>query len=238
MAKQDEIDYLKNIGTDGAWHALEKPFSDTNCGLYLTDMGILMSLLPKPPAKVLDLGVGSGWTSVFLARRGHEVIGQDIAPDMIDLANINKKRNGIDNLHFIVSDYESLNYKEEFDAAIFYDCLHHCEDQESALKSAYNALKPSGILITVEPGKGHSKAEISKEVMRKFGVTEKNMPPKLIINVGKKIGFRGAKIFLRHIEPEELTLSKQQYMRLLKTFVLRNFRSFYLNRSNFVVLTK
>ena len=88
MAKQDEINCLKNIGTDGAWHALEEPFYDTNCGLYLTYIGTLMSLLPNPPAKVLDLGVGSGWTSVFLARRGYEVTGQDIAPDMIALVNI------------------------------------------------------------------------------------------------------------------------------------------------------
>ena len=55
-------------------------------------MGIIMQLLPATPARVLDLGCGTGWTSTFLALRGYTVVGQDIAPDMLSLARANQQR--------------------------------------------------------------------------------------------------------------------------------------------------
>ncbi|MCB1577781.1 MAG: hypothetical protein KDI81_10740, partial [Xanthomonadales bacterium] len=81
MAKQDEIEYLARIGDTGAAHARGKPFSDPDCGRMLADMAGVFMVLPPAPARLLDLGCGSGWTSVFLARRGYRVTGQDIAPD-------------------------------------------------------------------------------------------------------------------------------------------------------------
>src|SRR5207244_11070644 len=83
MAKSGEIDYLKNLGAAGVWHAANKPFSDPGCGRYLAELGAILALLPPPPARLLDLGCGTGWTSVFFARAGYDVVGVDLAPDMI-----------------------------------------------------------------------------------------------------------------------------------------------------------
>ena len=44
-----------------------------------------MGFLPDPPARILDMGCGGGWTSIFFAKRGYEVVGQDISQDMIDV---------------------------------------------------------------------------------------------------------------------------------------------------------
>src|SRR5438552_716108 len=129
MPKQGEIDYVKNIGAEAVRHAFNKPFSDPECGRYLLDLGAVFSLLPPLPARVLDVGVGTGWTSVFLARRGYDVVGQDIAPDMIALAESNREQAGVTSLHFVVGDYEQLPFVEEFDAVLFYDALHHAEDE-------------------------------------------------------------------------------------------------------------
>jgi len=173
MTKQGEIDYVKNIGNEGMLHALNKPFSDSECGFYLIDIGIIIGLLPEPLAKLLDLGVGTGWTSAFFAKRGYEVLGQDICPDMISLANKNKDRYQALSTSFIISDYENLEFSEEFDCAVFYDSLHHAENEHLALEKVYKALKPGGVLITAEPGKGHSKSLDGKKAMLKYGVTEK-----------------------------------------------------------------
>ena len=78
MPKQGEVNYVERIGESGRSHIAGKPISDENCGGLLTDMGCLITLLPSPPARILDLGVGSGWTSMFLGRRGYDVVGQDI----------------------------------------------------------------------------------------------------------------------------------------------------------------
>ena len=85
MGKEGEIEYLKAIGEAGRVHALNKPFSDPNCWMYFLDIGGILSFLPEPPAKLLDLGAGSGWTSIFFAKRGYEVTSQDIAAQIIRL---------------------------------------------------------------------------------------------------------------------------------------------------------
>lgn len=55
----------------------------------------------------------------MFAQRGYFVVGQDLAPAMIELANENKRRSGLGNLGFVVADYEVLDYRDEFDCAVF-----------------------------------------------------------------------------------------------------------------------
>lgn len=195
MAKQGEIDYLEKLGPGGGEHAGGKPFSDPYCGRMLTDLGGVFMVLPKPPARVLDLGCGGGWTSVFLARHGYSVVGQDIAPDMIAVAERNRDAAGPLDLSFVVSDYESLEFRDAFDAALFYDALHHAEDPAAALASAYRALKPGGVLLTIEPGDGHAAAEASLHAVETFGVTERDMPPSEIARLARAVGFRVSRVY-------------------------------------------
>jgi SAM-dependent methyltransferase len=150
-----------------------------------------MSVLPPPPARLLDLGCGTGWTSAFFGRRGYAVTGQDIAPDMIEYAQRNKRRYEADRLEFVVGDYESLVFDDPFDCAVFYDSLHHATDERAALASAYRALRPGGVLVTHEPGEGHSKSADSLRAMELYGVTEKDMPPHHIRALSRAIGFSG-----------------------------------------------
>lgn len=232
MSKQGEINYLKNIGKDGLIHALNKPYSDENCGKYFMDLGAVFELLPPPPARLLDLGCGTGWTSCIFAKRGYDVIGQDIAPDMIECANKNKKKEGLSNITFIVSDYEALHFNSEFDCAIFYDSLHHAENEEKALKMVYNALKPGGTCVIIEPGKGHSRSEKAQDAKKKYGVTEKAMNPSKVVKIARNIGFRSYKIFPRIIHIGNViykrTPDKPVLKLVLKSDILRSLIVMYL----------
>lgn len=201
MGKQGEIEYLGRLGEAGAGHARGKPYSDANCGGMLTDLGAIFMLLPRPPARLLDLGCGSGWTSLIFARHGYEVVGQDIAPAMIALAEAGRAEAGLGNASFVVSDYESLAFAGEFDCAVFYDALHHAEDPGAALASVARALKPGGVLITVEPGTGHAVAGHSVDAVARFGVTERDMPPREIVRLAMRAGFGSARV---HPSPKML----------------------------------
>ncbi len=194
MPKQGEIDFVKSLDADTVRFAQAKPFSDAKCGQHLLNLGVIFTLLPAPPARILDLGVGTGWTSGLLAKRGFEVVGVDIAPDMIALA---EQQAGLSELplRFVARDYERLDYRDEFDGALFYDALHHAEDEMEALAGAWRALKPGAICLTVEPGAGHAAA--ARTTASRFGTTEKDMPPRTIIELAKRIGFRECRIYPR-----------------------------------------
>lgn len=192
MAKQHEIAYAERMNPG---HAANKPFSDQYCGPNLIRIGTIMTLLPPAPARVLDLGCGTGWTSLFLARAGYQVVGVDIAPEMIRIAEDLRDAAGLTNLTFRVSDYEHLGYRDQFDAALFFDALHHAEDEALALRCAHAALKPGGVCVADEPGAGHAAADGSRAAVAEYGVTEKDMPPEYVVRLGRAAGFTGFRVF-------------------------------------------
>jgi SAM-dependent methyltransferase len=190
MAKQGEIDYLRKLTVDQVRHAVEKPFSDAGCDAELMQIAALMALLPPPPARLLDLGCGTGWTSIFFARRGYDVVGIDICEDMIFHANANKRRAGVESVRFLVRDYEGLDFGAEFDCAVFYSSLHHALDETRALRMVYNSLKPGGICVTSEPGEGHARSASALQAVADYNITERDMSPRTIVATARQVGFR------------------------------------------------
>ena len=195
MTKASEINYPHAVGKTGREYALNKPFSVDLPGDLLISFGFSQRFFSAPPARILDFGCGTGWTSWMLAKMGYSVVGQDISPEMIRLAKENKARYAATNLEFKVCDYEHLDFEGEFDGALFFDCLHHAEDEYAALKSAFNALKQGGVCVAHEPGEGHSKNEATIEKVQSYGVTEKDMPPSKIVSMASTIGFSRSSIF-------------------------------------------
>ena len=195
MAKLGEVNYVANLTEIELNHALHKPFSDANRAHYLHETAAILSLLPPPPARLLDLGCGAGWTSRFFARSGYDVVGVDICPDMIRHAERMRLRDGLDNLQFVVSDYEELSFAGTFDAAVFFDALHHAVDEGLAVRKAFAALRPGGRCVTSEPGAGHDASASTVAAVERFGITEKNMPPAKIVALGRAAGFTHFRVY-------------------------------------------
>lgn len=194
MAKAGEQTYYAKIGEERQRHARQKPFSDPECGRLLMEFGAVLCLLPPAPARVLDLGCGTGWTSTFLARSGYEVVGLDISADMVAAAEAERARLGLDNLRFVAGDYEAAGFDSEFDAALFFDSLHHAEDEVAALRVAFKALRPGGVCVTSEPGVGHAETDHAVEAKETFGVTERDMEPARIWRAARAAGFRAHRV--------------------------------------------
>jgi SAM-dependent methyltransferase len=192
MPRNGELTYYADIGETGRQHALSKPFSDDDCGLYFMRVGALFSLLPPPPARILECGCGTGWLAYFLAQRGYQVVATDVSADAIALAQDHPlfRRGDVPTFH--VADSEMLEFDSAFDVVIFFDALHHSLDEKAALHCAYQALRPGGICIALEPGRGHHRK--SREVEETHDVTEKDMPPSWIWRLGRQVGFEGCRI--------------------------------------------
>jgi SAM-dependent methyltransferase len=204
MPRDGELTYYERLGEAGRKHALEKPFSDGECGLYFQRIGALFSLLPPPPARILECGCGSGWLAYFLARRGYTVVATDVAADAIDLARNHPPFPLATPPEFVVADTEALPFEAAFDVVLFFDSLHHSVDELAALRCAHRALKPGGLCVALEPGRGHHKKSL--QVEEAHDVTEKDMPPCYVRKLGRKVGFRRARTL-----PSPQHLSKLLY---------------------------
>jgi SAM-dependent methyltransferase len=183
-----ELTYFERIGELGRRHAITKPFSDDDCGIYFLRAGALLGLLPPPPTRILECGCGTGWLAYFLARRGYDVVATDVSPDAIALAEQHPPFQNSPAPDFRVADSEMLEFDSEFDAVVYFDSLHHSVDEQAALRCAYRALRPGGICIALEPGRGHHRKSIGAEL--EHDTTEKDMPPSYIRRLGLRAGFR------------------------------------------------
>jgi len=70
---------------------------------------VVESLGVKPGLKVLDLGCGDGTTALPAARRGADVLGVDIARNLVEAGNRRAQEHGLANLRFQEGDACSLS---------------------------------------------------------------------------------------------------------------------------------
>lgn len=102
--------------------------------------------------QILEIGCGTGSSSVTLAEQGAKVFGIDIHKESLEIAKLRSKLYGLD-IQFLVSssvDIAKLNRK--FDAIILYATLEHLtiEERLVTLKNCKSILNDGGFLITIE----------------------------------------------------------------------------------------
>src|SRR5262249_35203031 len=144
---------------------------------------------------VLDIGCGPGWTSLFLARAGYEVVGIDISERMIEIA---RERGAVENspAEFVVGDMEELDLgRYDFDGALFFDCLHHCPGYAGALRRAHAHLRPGGSVLLLETTWLHRYSPHARRVTREFGVTELGFTRRQLRRALRQAGFRDVSFY-------------------------------------------
>ena len=105
----------------------------------------------KKGETVLDLGSGGGLDCFFAARlvgdTGH-VIGVDMTPDMLKLANENKHKVGLNNVEFRHGYLEALPVDDASVDVIISNCVINLSaDKEAVFREAYRVLKPNGRVV-------------------------------------------------------------------------------------------
>ena len=95
---------------------------------------------------VLDMGCGWGSTSEAMAFLGLRVTGVDINPDFVALVNRRAARLG-NGIEARVGSFDAIPGDEAFDAALFYESLHHAVRPWLALAAVHARLRPGGTLM-------------------------------------------------------------------------------------------
>ena len=102
------------------------------------------------PSLVLDLGCGTGSITNILAKRGYDMIGVDISPDMLNVAREKATEEGLDVL-YLCQDIREFELYGTVDAIICtLDVLNYitdADDLKQVFRLVRNYLNPDGIFI-------------------------------------------------------------------------------------------
>ena len=108
----------------------------------------------KKNLKILDVGCGTGFFTILLAKEGHEVTGIDLTPDMIAHAKeLAEEENTV--CRFAVMDAENPDFPdEEFDVIVSRNLTWTLPDAEHAYQEWFRVLKPGGVMINLDANYG------------------------------------------------------------------------------------
>jgi SAM-dependent methyltransferase len=117
---------------------------------------LLRDGLPPPPARVLDVGCGTGSVSVLLAELGHAVQAVDFSPRMLERAVAKARRHGV-TASFHAGDAADPPVEGPFDVVLSRHVLWALADMPAVLERWTRLLAPAGRLVLVE-GRWHTGA--------------------------------------------------------------------------------
>lgn len=100
--------------------------------------------------KILDVGTGAGLVAISLALMGHEVFATDLSENMLNHAESNSEKYGVE-IAFMKSDAQKLPFRDsEFDMVISKDLMWSLSDPISAYIEILRVLKPDGYLFIID----------------------------------------------------------------------------------------
>ena len=107
---------------------------------------LLLSNLPAAPARVADLGSGTGTLAALLTEDGYQVDGVDYSPEMVRAARIK-----VPQAHFVVADAAEPPLSEHsFEVVLCRHVLWALPDPQAALARWVDLLRPGGRLVLIE----------------------------------------------------------------------------------------
>lgn len=113
------------------------------------DLARVATLLPR--GRVLDVGVGYGLSSAYLALKGFDVTCVEPSLKQCEDMEKNFARLGVEATIANATGEAMDKLSGSFDAVLFYSSLHHCDDMDRALRNAFALLKPGGSVLLFEP---------------------------------------------------------------------------------------
>ncbi len=107
---------------------------------------LLRDLLPPAPAKVADLGCGTGTLALLLTEEGYDVTGLDFSPEMIQRARLK-----VPDVEFVEADASAPPLEPAaYDVVLSRHVLWAMPDPAAALARWRDLLTPDGRLVLVE----------------------------------------------------------------------------------------
>jgi predicted methyltransferase len=127
-------------------------FDDPERDAWQKPHQVIQALALKPDAVVADLGAGTGYFSVRLARmlpRG-TVYAVDLEPDMVKHLEARAARENLKNVTAIEAAPGDARLPAKVDVVLLVDVYHHIEDRERYFRKLAGSLAPGGRLAVID----------------------------------------------------------------------------------------
>ena len=113
---------------------------------YRKGLARLVELVVNENDRVLDVGCGTGSATVLAAGKAAEVMGIDLSPHMIDLAQKKVEKMSLENTQLVATSVEDYCPSEPFDTVISSFMIPHVKPsvRPAIYACMYDFLKPGG----------------------------------------------------------------------------------------------
>jgi 2-polyprenyl-3-methyl-5-hydroxy-6-metoxy-1,4-benzoquinol methylase len=133
-----------------AQEALNRPQFQHFVGDWIRALPDLAARLDAGDGRVADIGCGTGWSSIWIARHfpGVEVHGIDVDAGSIARATAHAEREGLtDRLSFRHADAASADGAGAYDLVTIFEALHDMANPVEVLAAARRLLAPGGAVL-------------------------------------------------------------------------------------------
>lgn len=129
-----------------------KRFDDPERDAWQKPDEVVTALELQPDAKVADIGAGTGYFAMRLARAVPQgrVYGVDIEPDMVRYLGERAKREGANNLEPVLGEPADPKLPEAVDVALIVDTYHHIGDRVTYMRKLGEKLRPGGRVVVID----------------------------------------------------------------------------------------
>lgn len=142
-------DHMEHKFDDPARYA--KSFDDPARDTWQMPSRVIDALGVKPGMTVADIGAGTGYFSMRLAKRpGVSVFAVDIEPKMIEYLKTRAAAEGAKNVTAVLAGASSPNLPEPVDVILVVDAYHHLPNRPAYFRDLRKSLKPGGRIAIVD----------------------------------------------------------------------------------------
>ena len=133
-----------------AQEALNRPQFANHVGDWISALPDIAARLRDGEGRVADVGCGTGWSSISIARAfpGVKVDGIDIDAGSIERARMHAEREGVaDRVSFLFADAADAEGEGRYDLVTIFEAVHDMAQPAEVLATARKLLKPGGAVL-------------------------------------------------------------------------------------------